>query len=122
MPSTTPATGHLTWRNIDSPDPPEKYLVRAEGIYLYFSDGSRVIDASSGPICVNIGHGRAEVAEAVAAQMRKVSYGFQTEISRELAKKIAAVTPGDLNRVYPVSGGSEAVEAAIRFARHYHVQ
>lgn len=119
---TVPATGHLTWRQIDSEKPPKRKLIRAEGIYLHYDDGSRAIDASGGPICVGIGHGRKEVAEAAMEQMASLSYGFETPIVKDLLKTIARFTPGDLNRAYLCSGGSEAVEAAIRFARHYHVQ
>lgn len=119
-PDEMPATGHLTWTQIDRAGPPPKRLVRAEGARLYYDDGSSAIDASGGPVCVGIGHGRREVSEAVAAQMEKVSYGFDSEITERYAARLAAFTPGDLNRLYPCSGGSEAVEAAIRFARHYH--
>ncbi len=117
-----PATGHLTWRQIDRAEKPRKMLVRAEGIRLYYDDGTTAIDASGGPICVAIGHGRKEIAKSVAEQMEKLSYGFDTPIIRKFQERIKRITPGDLNRVYPVAGGSEAVEAAIRFARHYHFQ
>lgn len=114
------ATGHLTWRQIDRAEPARRMLVRAEGVYLYYDDGTRAIDASGGPIVVGIGHGRQEVAEAAYRQMKEFAYGFETEVVRQLFRRLKKFTPGDLNRIYPVSGGSEAVEAAIRFARHYH--
>lgn len=122
MSDTLPATGHLTWRQIDDPNRTKRKLVRAEGIYLYYDDGSKAIDASGGPICVGIGHGREEVARAAAEQMKQISYGFEVPIVGELLRRIREFTPGDLNRTYICSGGSEAVEAAIRFTRHYFVE
>ncbi|MBI3736472.1 aspartate aminotransferase family protein, partial [Candidatus Sumerlaeota bacterium] len=122
MDERLPPTGHFTWRQIDDLAARRPMLVRAEGIRLYYGDGSSAIDASGGPVCVGVGHGRREVAAAVAAQMGKFSYGFDAPIIREFAKQLARITPGDLNRVYPCSGGSEAVENAIRFARHYHCE
>lgn len=122
MTDVLPATGHLTWRQIDDPRRTKRKLVRAEGIYLYYDDGSKAIDASGGPICVGIGHGREEVARAAAQQMKQLAYGFEVPIVAELLQKLKAFTPGDLNRAYLCSGGSEAVEAAIRFARHYFVE
>lgn len=122
MSESLPATGHLTWRQIDDPGRTRRKLVRSEGVYQYFDDGSRAIDASGGPVCVGIGHGREEVAQAAMAQMKNLSYGFEVPIVAEYLKKLRAFTPGDLNRTYICSGGSEAVEAAIRFTRHYFVE
>lgn len=99
-------------------------IERAEGVYLYTSDGRRLIDASSGPMAAGIGHGRAEIAEAAAASIRKVSYilpVFASEARIELTKRIKARLPPELSRIYYCSGGSEANEAAIKFARQYHV-
>lgn len=115
--------GHMTWRRVDlHHERPERSLVRAEGCTLHYDDGTTALDASGGPVCVGVGHGRREVAEAVAAQMACVSYGFDAPVQREFRERLARHTPGDLNRVYPCSGGSEAVEAAIRFARHHHYE
>lgn len=116
------ATGHLTWRQIDQVKPRRRSLVRSEGVYLHYDDGSRAIDASGGPIVIGIGHGRKEVVEAAHAQMSELAFGYETPIMIDFFRKLKKFTPGDLNRFYPVSGGSEAVEAAIRFARHYHVE
>src|SRR5690606_14534064 len=112
-----PATGHLTWRQIDDPQRTRRKLVRAEGVYLHYDDGSRAIDASGGPICVGIGHGREEIIEAATAQMKNLSYGFEVPVVAELLRKLKDFTPADLNRTYICAGGSEAVEAAIRFTR-----
>lgn len=122
MTDRIPATGHLTWRQIDFIEPPPRQLVRAEGAYLHYDDGTRDLDACGGPVCVAIGHGRREIAQVAAAQMERVAYGFDTPVVREFWDLLRRFTPGDLNRVYLCSGGSEAVEAAIRFSRHYHVE
>lgn len=95
---------------------------KAEGVYLYDSDGKRYIDFSSQLICVNIGHGHPKVAEAVARQMSEVSYiypGMTTKARADLGKKLAEISPGSLNRVFFTLGGAEAVENAIKLARLY---
>lgn len=92
-----------------------------EGVYLDYSDGSRVIDASGGPVVVSIGYGRTEVADAAYAQMLKMPFSYDTSVVRALFERLNAFTPPGMKRYYPLTGGSEAVEAAIRFARHYHV-
>jgi len=120
-PLSIPPTGHLTWRQADQAEKTRRTLVRAEGVYLYYDDGTRHIDASGGPVAVGVGHGREEIARAAYDQMRQVAYGFEVDAVRRLFSMLRAFTPGDLNRFYPCSGGSEAVEAALRFARHYHV-
>jgi adenosylmethionine-8-amino-7-oxononanoate aminotransferase len=99
---------------------------RAEGIRVWDTDGNEYIDGSSGAVAViSIGHGREEVAQAMAEQARKVAYVhgalLQHEVGELLAQELARVAPGDLNRVMFVSGGSEANEAAIKLARQYHV-
>jgi adenosylmethionine-8-amino-7-oxononanoate aminotransferase len=101
-------------------------IVRAEGVRLWDTDGNEYIDASSGAVAViSIGHGREEVVEAMAAQARRVAYVhgglLQHGVGEELARELAAVAPGNLNRVMFVSGGSEANEAAIKLARQYHL-
>src|SRR5439155_4818588 len=94
-----------------------------EGCYVYDEFGKRYIDGLSALFCVNAGHGRAELAEAAANQAREL--GFFTNWSYahppaiELAARIAALAPGDLNRVFFTSGGSEAVESALKLARQY---
>jgi len=99
-------------------------IVRGEGCYVYDQHGRRYLDGLSALYCVNIGHGRAELGEAAARQARDL--GFYTNWSYahppsiELAARIAALAPGDLNRVFFVSGGSEAVETAWKLAKSYH--
>jgi adenosylmethionine-8-amino-7-oxononanoate aminotransferase len=99
-------------------------LVRGEGCYVWDEHGNRYLDGLSSLFCVNAGHGRAELGEAAARQAKEL--GFWTNWSYahpraiELAARIAALTPGDLNRVFFTSGGSEAVESAWKLARNYH--
>ncbi len=99
-------------------------IVRGEGCYVYDEHGKRYLDGLSALYCVNAGHGRAELGEAAAAQAAKL--GFYTNWSYahppaiELAARIAGLAPGNLNRVFFTSGGSEAVESAWKLAKAYH--
>jgi adenosylmethionine-8-amino-7-oxononanoate aminotransferase len=99
-------------------------IVRGEGCYVYDDKGKRYLDGLSALFCVNIGHGRADIAQAGADQAKEL--GFYTNWSYahpraiELAARIAELAPGDLNRVFFTSGGSEAVESALKLARQYH--
>ena len=99
-------------------------ITRGEGCYVYDDHGKRYLDGLSALFCVNIGHGRADIAQAGADQAKEL--GFYTNWSYahpraiELAARIAELAPGDLNRVFFTSGGSEAVESAIKLARQYH--
>ena len=99
-------------------------VVRGEGIYLYDDTGRRFIDAAGGVGCVTaIGHGVAEVADAVAEQLRTLAFTpwsqFQTPRVGELAERVAEVSPGDLNHVVQFNSGSEVTEAAVKLARQY---
>ncbi|MGH2858967.1 MAG: aspartate aminotransferase family protein [Solirubrobacteraceae bacterium] len=99
-------------------------IVRGEGCYVYDEHGKRYLDGLSALFCVNIGHGRADVVQAGADQAKEL--GFFTNWSYahpraiELAARIADLAPGDLNRVFFTSGGSEAVESALKLSRQYH--
>jgi adenosylmethionine-8-amino-7-oxononanoate aminotransferase len=99
-------------------------IVRGEGCYVFDEHGKRYLDGLSALFCVNLGHGRADLARAGADQAREL--GFFTNWSYahppaiELAARIASLAPGDLNRVFFTSGGSEAVESALKLARQYH--
>jgi len=98
--------------------------VRGEGCYLYDDHGNRHLDALSSLFCVNVGHGRAELAEAAAGQASQLAYattwGAAHPPAIELAQRIAQLAPGDLSRCFFTSGGSEAVESALKLARSYH--
>ncbi len=99
-------------------------ITRGEGCYVWDDHGNRYLDALSALFCVNIGHGRADIAQAGADQAAEL--GFFTTWSYahpraiELAAKIASLAPGDLNRVFFTSGGGESVETALKVARQYH--
>tara|TARA_R110002049_G_scaffold188402_2_gene356837 strand:+ start:45043 stop:46380 length:1338 start_codon:yes stop_codon:yes gene_type:complete len=102
---------------------PRPMLDRADGIYMWDTSGKRYIDGSSGAMVSNIGHSNPAVLDAMRAQMDRSTFGyrlhFQTESSEELAARTAALAPDGLNKVFFVSGGSEAVESAIKLARQY---
>ena len=102
---------------------PRPVLDRAEGIYMWDTDGKRYIDGSSGAMVSNIGHSNPAVLEAMRTQMDKSTFGyrlhFQTESSERLAAKTAALAPEGLNKVFFVSGGSEAVESTLKMARQF---
>jgi adenosylmethionine-8-amino-7-oxononanoate aminotransferase len=94
---------------------------RAEGIYLYDTDGKRYLDASGGSVVVNIGHGMAEIVQAIAEQAGRVAYihgtMFTTQALEEYARALAEIVPLSHPRFFFLSSGSEAVETAIKFAR-----
>ncbi len=95
---------------------------RAEGVYLYDYDGKRYLDFSSGLMNVNIGHGHPRVTEAVVRQMQEVSYVTPSSVTRvrgELGKKMAAITPGNLQKTLFTVCGATAIENAIKLARLY---
>ncbi|MBZ0261325.1 MAG: aspartate aminotransferase family protein, partial [Hyphomicrobiales bacterium] len=98
-------------------------LDHAEGIYMWDTSGKRYIDGSSGAMVSNIGHSNPAVLAAMRAQMEKSTFGyrlhFQTESSEALARKTADLAPEGLNKVFFVSGGSEAVESTVKLARQY---
>jgi taurine--2-oxoglutarate transaminase len=95
---------------------------RAEGVYLYTPEGRRILDFNSQLMSVNIGHGDRRVIDAIGEQAAKLQFvqpAFATEVRGLLGQKLAQVLPGDLNKVFFTLGGAEAVENAIKFARHY---
>jgi adenosylmethionine-8-amino-7-oxononanoate aminotransferase len=101
-------------------------IERGEGAYVYDEHGKRYLDGLSALFCVNAGHGRAELGDAAAAQVREldfyITWSYAHPRAIELATRLASVAPGDLNRAFFTSGGSEAVESAIKLARAYHQQ
>ncbi len=102
---------------------PRPELDRAEGIYMWDTTGKRYIDGSSGAMVSNIGHSNPNVLAAMQKQMERGTFGyrlhFQTEASEKLAARAAALAPEGLNKVFFVSGGSEATESAMKLARQY---
>jgi adenosylmethionine-8-amino-7-oxononanoate aminotransferase len=98
---------------------------RAEGVWLHTRDGRRILDAAGGAILVNVGHGRREVARAVAEALEATTYVvpvFATESRLRLVERLVERwLPPRLGRVYLTSGGSESMDAALRLARQHHV-
>ena len=98
---------------------------RGEGCYVWDTRGTEYLDALAGLFCTNLGHGRSDLTAAAAKQMDRLAFypnwGFAHPSSIEAASMIAAVAPTDLDRVFFVSSGSEAVESALKFARCYHL-
>ena len=105
-----------------APDAPRKPRIRrAEGIWFEDTDGNRLIDASSGPVASNLGHGNPRVLDAMMRQAREAAFAyplqFESAANVALAERLAQLCGPGLDRAFLVSGGSEAVETAIRFAR-----
>ena len=98
----------------------------ASGIYIVDQDHKKYIDASGGAAVSCLGHGHPDVLAAMHAQIDKLAYAhtgfFTSEVTEQLADHLIAHAPGDLSEVYFVSGGSEAIEAALKLARQYCVE
>lgn len=96
-------------------------LDRAAGVHMWDVTGKRYIDGSSGAMVTNIGHSNPRVLAAMRAQMERATFGyrlhFETDASEDLAALVARLSPAGMDRVFFVSGGSEAVESAIKLAR-----
>src|SRR5829696_8002554 len=99
-------------------------IVSGEGCYVTDDKGNDYIDGLAGLFTTQVGHGRSELAEVAAKQMKELGFfpnwSFQHPRSLELAHKISEIAPGDLNSTFFVSSGSEAVETVIKLARQYH--
>src|SRR3954468_18822639 len=112
-------TRHGAYDDADVP-----IIVRGEGSYVWDERGNRYLDGLSALFCVNAGHGRTEIGDAAQRQIDELGFytnwTFAHPRSIELAAKIAELAPGDLNRVFFTSGGSEAVESAFKLVRQFH--
>jgi beta-alanine--pyruvate transaminase len=101
-----------------------RLMASAEGMYYRTTDGRRVLDGTAGLWCVNAGHGRREIAEAVQRQVLTLDYAPAFQMGHpaifEAASRIAALLPGDLDHVFFGNSGSEAVETALKLALAYH--
>lgn len=101
-------------------------IVSSSGIYLKDATGKRYIDACGGAAVACVGHGHQKVLEAMRVQMKNTCYvhsgSFTTPVVEELGHVLAQGAPDNLNHTYLVSGGSEAVETAIKLARQYHIE
>ncbi|MFQ5994500.1 MAG: aspartate aminotransferase family protein [Acidiferrobacterales bacterium] len=101
-----------------------RLLVRGEGVYFWNHEGNKVLDGSSGLFCCAAGHGRREIADAVAQQLLELDYAppFQSAHPKsfELARRVAALTPKGINHMFFANSGSEAVDSALKIALAYH--
>jgi len=99
-------------------------IERAEGVYLYDTDGDALLDGPGGMWCVNAGHGRREIADAAHAQMLDMAYvspwSLTSGPAARLGQRLADLAPGDLNNVFFTTGGSTAVDSALRFVQFYN--
>jgi len=99
-------------------------IVSGEGCYVTDDKGNTYVDGLAGLFTTQVGHGRGELAEVAAKQMKELGFfpnwSFQHPRSLEIAEKLAGIAPGDLNSTFFVSSGSEAVETVIKLARQYH--
>ena len=98
-------------------------MAKAEGVYVWDQEGNRYLDGSSGAMVSNIGHSDPRVLEAMRRQMEQGTFGyrlhFETEAAERLADMTCALAPEGFEKVFFVSGGSEAVEGAIKLARQW---
>ena len=116
------AAGRHLWGHFSAPTA-VPIIERADGCYLWDDTGHRLLDGLAGLFVTQVGHGRTELAKAAYEQMTRLAYfplwGYGHPAGVELATRLADLAPGDLNRVYFTSGGSEAVESAWKLARQY---
>jgi adenosylmethionine-8-amino-7-oxononanoate aminotransferase len=113
---------HVFFRKLTARYP---LIVRGEGCWLYDARGNAYLDACGGAFVANIGHGVADIADAMAEQARRLAYVSGASMTHEAVEDfsalLAALAPGDLDKVYPLSSGSDAIEAALKLARQYWV-
>jgi adenosylmethionine-8-amino-7-oxononanoate aminotransferase len=116
---------HL-WQHFTRAVDEQIVIERAEGCYIWDTEGNRYLDALSALYCVNIGYGPwPEIAEAAKRQLERLPFftnwvGFATPPSLELAEKLTELLPIEVGRIFFVGGGSEAIETALKVARQYH--
>jgi adenosylmethionine-8-amino-7-oxononanoate aminotransferase len=115
-------TGRVFRRSLD-PEPP--VAVRADGSTIWDSEGRAYLDAAGGAVVVGIGHGRASVAQVMAEQAGRLAFAHGSAFTNEPLERYAAALgphlPLDEPWIYPVSGGSEAMESALKLVRAYHL-
>jgi adenosylmethionine-8-amino-7-oxononanoate aminotransferase len=111
------------FRRTSAADPP--VAVEAQGSIIRDAEGHEYLDAAGGAIVVNVGHGRRSIADAMADQAARIAYAhgsaFTTEPLEAYAREVGPYLPVDEPAIYPVSGGSEAIESALKLARAYHL-
>jgi adenosylmethionine-8-amino-7-oxononanoate aminotransferase len=113
---------HVFFRKLTARYP---LAIRGEGSWLYDADGKAYLDACGGAFVSNLGHGVGEIADAMAEQARRVAYvsgaSMTHDAVEDFAGQLAALAPADLDKVYPLSSGSDAIEASLKLARQYWV-
>ena len=116
-------TAGRVFRRATAADPP--VAVEAHGSTIRDAAGREYLDAAGGAIVVNVGHGRQSIADAMADQAARIAYAhgsaFTTEPLEAYAREVGPHLPVDEPAIYPVSGGSEAIESALKLARAYHL-
>lgn len=114
---------NVFYRDLNKDYPVAKY---GQGVFIYDEKGQDFLDGSSGALVANLGHGLREVIEPIYEQMKQISFAhtsqFKTNVLEEYAERISQITPGDVNYSYFVSGGSEAIDTAIKLARQYQME
>ena len=112
------------WEAFSTEKTDQTVIASGEGIYVFDNDGNRLLDGPSGMWSVNVGHGRQEIIDAMSDQLRRLCYtspwSHPTEPAARLGRKLAEFSPGDLNRVFFATGGSTAVDSALRFVMFYN--
>ncbi len=113
------------WESVEELGELQRTVIdRSDGLYLYDSDGNKLLDAPAGMWCVNIGHRRKEMADAIAEQIMRLDYASPWDLTNTVAPKLAAElakrSPGDLNHVFFTTGGSTAVDSALRLVQFYN--
>ncbi len=112
------------WADVSVRSTPRTFLARGDGVYVWDTDGNRYLDGPGGMWCVNVGHGRAEIADAMAAQATTLGYSspwsFGSDATLELTRRLVAESPGDLDHVFYTTCGSTAVDSALRFVFFYN--
>src|SRR6058998_486165 len=129
MATSGDAIRHLwTHKTQDHPWLADEELVidRAEGVWVWTEQGKKLMDGFAGLAVVNVGHGRREIAEAIAEQTVRLAYypttrQFSNRPAAQLAAKLASLTPGDLDLTMFATSGSESNERAMQIARHYWI-
>lgn len=112
------------WETMGTTSPDRLIASRAEGIYLFDPEGRRYIDGPGGMWNVQVGYGNATIADAMAEQAKTLAFNspwyFASDAGSQLARRLTEMTPGDLNWAFFTTGGSGAVDSAIRFVHFYN--
>src|SRR5512145_975839 len=116
-------SGHVLYRRLNRSYP---RIVRGEGCWLYDDGGRRYLDACSGALVTNLGHGNAELARALGEQAARLAYvngtAFTHDAVEELAAELAALCPEGLDKALFTCNGGDAVEAALKIARQFFAE